>query len=468
MNELIKLYTNHYGSEPETVIPLAGSGSARRYFRLSGAPGSAIGTIGPDCRENETFVALAEAFGAAGANVPQVLEVAPDSGCYLQQDLGDTSLFSMLHSAEGEAMVAETMRALPVLQLAAQVTDEMLYPVKAMSGEHVMADLNYFRYCFLKAVGVEVDEELILRDFRTIVNMVESTPAALQGLMLRDCQSRNVMVHEGKPLFIDFQSARRGPLLYDVASFLWQARAKFSADFRSRMTDVYFEALSGKRKVSRENLEESLRLMVIIRTLQVLGAYGLRGITQRKAHFLQSIPAALGNIRELLTYPLLNQLPEMRKALEAVLEIKSLRQPEPAEGRLLVSVGSFSYKKGYPENFTGNGGGFMFDCRAMHNPGRYDEYKPLTGRDGPVIDFLEERGEVQKFLEGAMSLVAPAVERYSQRGFTHLQVGFGCTGGRHRSVYCAEHLAQMLREKFSEEKVEILVTHREQNIEYRL
>ncbi|MDE6243879.1 MAG: phosphotransferase, partial [Muribaculaceae bacterium] len=345
-------------------------------------------------------------------NVPQVLEVAPDSGCYLQQDLGDTSLFSMLHSAEGEAMVAETMRALPVLQLAAQVTDEMLYPVKAMSGEHVMADLNYFRYCFLKAVGVEVDEELILRDFRTIVNMVESTPAALQGLMLRDCQSRNVMVHEGEPLFIDFQSARRGPLLYDVASFLWQARAKFSADFRSRMTDVYFEALSGKRKVSRENLEESLRLMVIIRTLQVLGAYGLRGITQRKAHFLQSIPAALGNIRELLTYPLLNQLPELRKALEAVLEIKSLHQPEPAEGRLLVSVGSFSYKKGYPENFTGNGGGFMFDCRAMHNPGCYDEYKQLTGRDRPVIDFLEERGEVQKFLEGAMSLVAPAVERY--------------------------------------------------------
>lgn len=468
MEQLKKLFTTYYNIEPESVVPIAGSGSARRYYRLAGEAVSAIGVVGPDRRENETFIRLARAFRSEGLPVPEVYAVSADRSRYLQQDLGDTSLFSLLGGQAGEAPVEATMRSLPGLQLARSVTDDMLYPVKMMSGEQVMDDLNYFRYCFLKAVGVESDAGRLMGEFREIVARVEQTPAELRGLMLRDCQSRNVMVSAGRPVFIDFQSARRGPLLYDVASFLWQARAGFSREFRARMAEVYVDELSRRRRVERQAASDSLQLMVLIRTLQVLGAYGLRGLTQRKAHFLQSLPAVLGNIRELAASPQLEGLPELCRCLNEVVDGERFRVAEPRKGRLLVSVMSFSYKQGYPDDFTGNGGGFMFDCRAMHNPGRYERYKPLTGRDREVIDFLEERGEVQQFLAGAMSLVKPAAGRYAERGFTHLQVGFGCTGGRHRSVYCAEHLARMLRESFPADKVEILLLHREQHITERL
>lgn len=464
MQQLQSLYAAHFGGQPEAVLPLTGSGSARRYFRLSSEAGSAVGVIGSDVRENETFINLSKSFREAGCHVPEIFGVSPSKGVYLQEDLGDCQLFSLLGSEAGEEVTVRTMRALVGMQLAPGIGEEMLYPVRRMEGRHVMYDLHYFKYCFLKAVGVEPDEDALEADFRVLAQMVEETPAELTGLVLRDCQSRNIMVKGGEPWFIDYQSARRGPVMYDVASFLWQARAKFSPEFRRRMADIYMEELEKHRKVSREEMERSLQLMVWIRTLQVLGAYGLRGLTQRKAHFVESIPAALDNVAELLASPLFGELAELRRCLGKVLSMERLRATAAKDKLLTVSVFSFSYKQGYPEDLSGNGGGFMFDCRAMHNPGRYEQYKPLTGRDLPVIEFLEERGEVQQFLQGAFGLVAPAVSRYVQRGFSSLQIGFGCTGGRHRSVYCAEHLARMLRERFGAEQVRILLIHREQNI----
>jgi len=468
MKSLQNIYESHYGCKPAEICRLSGGGSAREYYRLSSEAGAAVGVIGPDVRENRTFVSLARAFAEAGGAVPGVYGISADGKAYLQQDLGDTSLFSLLGQSEGVGLVEQVMTALPGMQLAGGISGDMLYPVKEMTRVHLMRDLQYFKYSFLKAVGVEPDEDALDRDFNELAVDFERTPATLCGIILRDCQSRNVMVADGRPWFIDFQSARRGPLMYDVASFLWQARAGFTSAFRERMAEVYISTLAEVRDIDAEEARASLRLMVWLRTMQVLGAYGLRGLTQRKAHFLQSIPAVMVNVMELLDSTEYETLTELRRCLGEALAVLTPRMIEGKDGRLRVSIFSFSYKKGYPDDFTGNGGGFMFDCRAMHNPGRYDEYKSLTGLDRPVIDFLEERGDVQRFLRGVMSLTEPAVARYVQRGFSDLQVGFGCTGGRHRSVYCAEHLAVMLRECFSPEDVEIVVTHREQKITHNV
>ncbi len=467
MERLHNLYKKYSGHDVEEMQPISGSGSARRYFRLSGKAGSVIGVIGTDRRENEAFVNLSRAFRSCDCNVPEVYVVSDDGMAYLQQDLGDMSLFSMLSSPEAEEYVEAVMRTLPDMQLASGITEEMLYPVTDMTFCHVMNDLNYFKYCFLKAAGVEADEDALEQDFESLARAVADTPPELMGLSLRDCQSRNVMIHDGSPWFIDFQSARRAPLFYDVASFLWQARAGFSASFRQRMVKTYMEALGRHRCVTEAAMEESLRTMLWIRTLQVLGAYGLRGLTQRKAHFVESIPGALDNVRELLASGAFPAFKELRRCLEAVASMERFRR-RADDGRLLVSVFSFSYKQGYPEDLTGNGGGFMFDCRAMHNPGRYERYRHLTGRDVPVMEFLEERGEVQKFLSNVLALTEPAVARYLSRGFSNLQIGFGCTGGQHRSVYCAEHMARMLREIFPEDEVAIHLCHREQNIDLKL
>ena len=283
------------------------------------------------------------------------------------------------------------------------------------------------------------------------------------GLMLRDCQTRNVMVRDGKPWFIDFQGARRGPLAYDVASFAWQAKAGFSAATRRELTEQYKSALGELREVSSD-FDRQVEEMALLRTLQVLGAYGFRGLVEKKGHFIQSIPFALANLRELLGMGLLDT-PKL-KYLGSLLRDVAVKPPvefipAPAEG-LTVRVTSFSYKKGLPVDPSGNGGGFVFDCRAMDNPGRYDEYKPLTGLDEPVIRFLEERGEIQVFLDECYALADKAIANYLQRGFTSLSVSFGCTGGRHRSVYSAQHMAEHIKKRFPE--VNVILSHRERGI----
>lgn len=458
MKQLAKLFKARYGSEPESVVPLSGSGSARRYFRLRGADGaSAIGVLGTDRRENDTFIYMSRQMRAAGLRAPEVYAVSRDGMAYLQQDLGDVSLFSKLHTPEGDAAMREVMRTLHQFQSKVDFKEEKLYPVSHFGMDEVKWDLNYFKYCFLKATGVVIDEAALDKDFdELIMNILIAFPP---GLVYRDLQSRNIMLFEGKPWWIDFQSARRGPAFYDVASLLWQASARFTPEERMDYFAEYLATTSYPwiMKGMGVDIEKQLYLMVLFRTLQVLGAYGLRGLTERKAHFLQSIPAALGTVRELLENGTLEPYPELTRLLREIVAMPRF-QPKDEEG-LTVTVFSFSYKKGYPEDLSGNGGGFMFDCRAMHNPGRYEQFKALTGRDEAVRRFLEQKGEVQPFVESAWSLVRPSVARYLERGFTSLQVGFGCTGGRHRSVYCAERMAERIREAFPAAKVKI--EHRE-------
>ena len=321
-----------------------------------------------------------------------------------------------------------------------------------------MWDLNYFKYCFLKATGLEFQENLLEDDFERMADtLLQIEP---QVFMYRDFQSRNIMIREEKPYFIDFQGGRKGPFYYDVASFLWQAKANYPDSLRQELLDEYLDALRPYHAIDKEQFLTTLRHFVLFRTLQVLGAYGFRGYFEKKAHFIQSVPYAIENLRQLLEtdFPEYPYLCLMLRKLTELPQFASIRNRR----KLTVRVMSFSYKKGILEDPSGNGGGYVFDCRAVHNPGKYEQYKQLTGRDKPVIDFLEQDGEILQFLEHVDALADAHVQRFLERGFTNLSICFGCTGGQHRSVYSAEHVAHHLNEKFG---VRIRLIHREQHIE---
>lgn len=448
----------HNGKVPKKIIRMTGAGSNRSYYRLIWDNETAIGVIGDDLRENRAFYHLAEDF--AGLNVPKVYGYnAKNFDSYIQEDLGDTSLFSLLHTQKGDALVEESMRLLARLQTQDAHRWESDVMCAPFGRRQILWDLNYFKYEFLKPAAVVFDEDLLEDDFERLANTILVQTEECVGFMYRDFQSRNVMVKDDKPYFIDFQGGRRGPVLYDAVSFLWQARADFCDEFRTRMLNVYADEYSRITGVQPSVVLKPLRCLVLLRTLQVLGAYGFRGLVEHKAHFIESIPSALKGLATLITDGTLDAFPELKAACKSLCSMPRFKK-DAREG-LTVRVFSFSYKKGYPEDLSGNGGGFMFDCRAMHNPGRYAEYKSLTGLDAPVREFLEERGEIQPFIANAMNLVAPAVERYLSRGFNSLQIGFGCTGGQHRSVYSAQAMGEKLAEKFPDARIEII--HREQN-----
>ena len=467
MENLKDLYKKTFGGEPQSVVRLTGDGSNRVYYRMSGiAP--AIGVVGTSLEENRAFIALSKAFGDAGVAAPGVISVSDSGLCYLQDDLGDATLYTSLADARssgafgaGEiALLCRVVAELPKIQfdVAKHFDFSLSYPVSDFNERTIMWDLNYFKYCFLKGVGIEFNENRLEEEFVKLADMLLSDNDNV--FLYRDFQSRNVMLKDNVPFFIDYQGGRRGPVYYDIASFVGQARAKYSAEAVSAMIDAYLAALACYKSVDKVHFLKMLQLFRVFRLLQNLGAYGFRGLFERKKAFIESIPAALGQLQELLEsldyeFPYINSL---------VKEIATLPMfvREEVEG-LTVDVMSFSYKRGIPDDASGNGGGFVFDCRAIHNPGRYEPYKKLTGMDEPVIKFLEEESNIAEFLENAYALVDNMVETYKKRGFTHVQVCCGCTGGQHRSVYSAEHIARHVAEKFG---VRVVVTHNMQGKRY--
>ena len=471
MQSLIELFESLYHEPLLEDNPLSASGSNRRYHRLRSAQHSVIGVEGAGIDENNAFIYMAQHFRKKGLRVPQILAVSDDHINYLQQDLGDTMLFDYI--AEGrssgqfseweKAMLRKTMRCLAQIQIiGAQDFDySQCYPQPEFNMRSILWDLNYFKYCFLKATGIEFQENRLEDDFNAFARIL--LQADMDSFMYRDFQSRNVMIYNNEPYFIDFQGGRKGPVYYDVASFLWQAKAHYSPDLRKQLIDEYLDELSKFRTVDRKQFNTILKQFVLFRTLQVLGAYGFRGYYEKKPHFLQSIPAAIDNLRVILKegstdYPYLIEVLQRMTQLKQFNEIE-VRKP------LVVKIYSFSYKKGIPNDDSGNGGGFVFDCRAINNPGKYNRYTNFTGKDQPVIDFLENDGEITTFLEHAYVLVDASVNRYISRGFQNLMVSFGCTGGQHRSVYAAEKMAMHINKKFG---VKIRLIHREQNIEETL
>ena len=504
MKKLLELYKRWSGAEPATTEKLPGAGSNRSYYRFRAADGSTvIGCIGTSRDENHAFIYLARHFTKRQLPVPQVLATSDDELRYLQTDLGTVSLFDAIrggreaggrYTLKEQDLLRKTIRQLPNIQLrgARELDFSHCYPQPAFDTDSVLFDLNYFKYCFLKATELDFHELKLEADFRLLAKDLTAAGDE-QCFLYRDFQARNVMlVGTLVPYFIDFQGGRRGPYYYDLASFLWQASAKYPHKLRRELVYEYYNALKQFTEVpSPHRFVERLGLFVLFRQLQVLGAYGFRGYFERKQHFIESIPPAMQNLRELLhdrnfPYPylvdLLRRLTEMPqyRQIETVasradgykITDNNPYNPHPldgpatfskydAQGPLVVRVFSFSYTKGIPEDESGNGGGYVFDCRSTHNPGRYEPYKQLTGLDEPVIRFLEDDGEILTFLDSVYRLADAHVRRYIQRGFTSLMFCFGCTGGQHRSVYSAQHLAEHIHEKFG---IEVRICHREQHI----
>lgn len=495
MQQLISLYKSTYGRPPLKAETLAKAGSNRQYVRLTSAEGfeprSVIGVIGTAVEENRTFVYLARHFGAAGLPVPQILAVSDDETRYLQTDLGSLALYDALahgrqseegYSEEEQQLLLKTIRLLPHIQVegAAGLESDRLLPPERFDAQAAMFDLNYFKYCFLRTTDLPVDEVRLETDFQQLAADLAACGAGHSTFLYRDFQARNVMLVDGEPHFIDFQGGQCGPLQYDVASFLWQASARYPQRLREVLINAYLDELETLQTVDRAEFRLRLMRFVLFRLLQVLGAYGLRGYFERKKYFIDSIPHALASLRRLLFEGVADSYPYLKETLQRLTEMPRFNTPSPdvlrhaAQSRadqvaaqpsgqrsLVVRIFSFSYKKGIPADESGNGGGYVFDCRSTHNPGRYEPYKKLTGMDEPVIRFLEDDGEILTFLDSVYYLADAHCRRYIERGFTDLMFSFGCTGGQHRSVYCAEHLATHLHDKFG---IEVRLVHREQGV----
>ena len=462
MISLEALFKQLTGAAPVSVAPLTGSASHRRYYRLTGADGQTlIGVEGTDPDENRAFLTIGRHFAAKGIHVPKVL--AESGLCYLQEDLGTRILYDALaegratghYSPEEVSLLKKTLTALPKIQVegARGLDWSVCYPQPSFDARMVDFDLNYFKYDFLKLHGLEFNEVRLQDDFDHFREDLLSEPS--NTFLYRDFNARNVMLVDGEPYFIDFQGGRKGPVYYDVASFLWQARARYPEALREELLQAYLDALRSYMPVDETHFRERLRLFILFRMLQVLGCYGYRGLWEGNPAFVEGIAPALEIVHNLLPF---NDYPYLSEVLSELTSKGPATKPSGDASKLTVTVYSFSYKKGIPKDASGNGGGYVFDCRSIHNPGKYDRFKQLTGLDEPVIRFLEEDGEILRFLEHVYALVDAHVERFLERGFTHLQVSFGCTGGQHRSAYSAQHLAEHLSAKYP---VRVHLIHRE-------
>ncbi|MBL7748375.1 MAG: phosphotransferase [Chitinophagaceae bacterium] len=468
------LYKKWNGQSPLSVDLLPQSGSERRYFRLHGINNSIIGTYGANIKENETFIYFSRHFKEKQLAVPEIFAVSEDGMFYLQQDFGDVSLLNRLE-AEGfteniYALFQQSLTALALLQVKG---DEGLDYSQCLTNaefgkQAIMADLLYFKYYFLDALRKPYDKQKLIDDFEALSNYLTHTE--YKYFMFRDFQSRNIMIspsfgkgQEASVHFIDYQGGMKGAPQYDVASMLWQARANLPDEWKNDLLEDYmksFENIIGQ-SIDKAIFRSQYNGYVLIRLLQVLGAYGFRGLFERKAHFLTSIPLALRNLRDFFNNQSVGiSLPEFRKVLDICVADEVIEQFTPTQADentpLVIKVHSFSFRKQTPTDDSGNGGGFIFDCRGILNPGRVDSMKTQTGRDKDVKDFLEQQTKMPEFLNSVFDIVDITVEEYIQRGFESLMISFGCTGGQHRSVYAADAMARHLKNKF---KVKVELKH---------
>jgi aminoglycoside/choline kinase family phosphotransferase len=456
MDVLKNLFEQHFRSPVVQVQPLQGQlgGSGRSIIRLSGKNVSAIGILHGVREENAAFIEFSRHFRGHGLPVPEIYGEDLNQGAYLEEDLGDTTLFEFLSDnrdgANISAPVVEAYRkvveVLPRFQVEAgrDLNYKKCYPRGSFDRQSITWDLNYFKYYFLRLAGVPFNEQALEDDFSRLTKFLLS--AGREYFLYRDFQSRNIMLRNGRPFFVDYQGGRKGAPQYDIASLLYDAKASLPPELRQQLLDHYLDTLAGYIDLDREAFMQYYYAYVYVRIMQALGAYGFRGFYERKAHFLQSVPYALSNLRWLLhNVKLAVELPTLIEAFTSMVGSEKLHSVAAQAETLAIEIFSFSFHQGLPKDDSGNGGGFVFDARSIPNPGRQEQYKHLTGMDAPVIDYLNQQESVHQFLASVMSLVDASVSEYQRRGFKHLMVSFGCTGGQHRSVYFAEQLAKRLR-----------------------
>jgi len=482
MDVLKKLFERHFGSPVLRVQPLQTQlgGSGRRIFRLAGEHSSAIGILYDVREENIAFLNFSRHFRRHGLPVPEIYTEDLDHGAYLEQDLGDTTLFDFVSRNRAGDEIApaalnayrESLAILPRFQIEAgrDLDYRVCYPRASFDRQSIAWDLNYFKYYFLRLAEIPFNEQALEHDFTRLSKFLLS--AEHDYFLYRDFQSRNILLHNGHTYFLDYQGGRKGALQYDVASLLYDAKADLPPHIRQELLDYYLDQLPAFVPFDREVFMHHYYGYVYVRIMQALGAYGFRGFYERKPHFLQSVPFALKNIRWLLhNVQLPVEIPTLLAAFTNMLGSEKLQNlgsdpgvakasaARPATGELTVRIFSFSFHRGgLPSDESGNGGGFVFDTRSVPNPGREERFKSLTGKDEPVIDYLNQQESAREFLRHAISLVDSSVSSYQQRGFKNLMISFGCTGGQHRSVYFAEQLAKHLCEKNG---VQVVVRHLE-------
>jgi aminoglycoside/choline kinase family phosphotransferase len=469
MDVLKNLFEQHFHTPVEGIVPLQGElgGSGRKIIRLTGGRQSAIGILYGVREENVAFLEFSRHFRRLGLPVPEIYAEDLAQGAYLEQDLGDTSLFEFLSQHRTGDNVAppaveayrKVVAVLPRFQVEAgrDLNYKVCYPRGSFDRQSINWDLNYFKYYFLRLAGIPFNEQALEDDFSRLTKFLLSAPH--DYFLYRDFQSRNVMLPGGQPFFLDYQGGRKGALQYDIASLLYDAKADLPPELRQQLLEHYLNTLARYLDLDRAAFMQHYYAYVYVRILQALGAYGFRGFYERKAHFLQSVPYALKNVRWLLhNVKLPIALPTLLDAFNSMLASEKLQGLASEADNLVVRIFSFSFHRGWPKDESGNGGGFVFDGRSLPNPGREERFKTLTGKDAPVIDYLNQQESVHQFFASALSLVDASVNEYQRRGFKHLMVSFGCTGGQHRSVYLAEQLAKRLRGRNG---IEVVVRHRE-------
>lgn len=464
------LFRRWCGESIVSINKLPASGSPREYYRIKGTKSSAIGAINLDREENKAFIEFSRHFHSLGLCVPEIYLVDLENHAYLQQDLGDVTLFDYIFKVRENGtfpdnlidLYKKVLTALQKFQItgAEGLDYSVCYPRSSFDRQSMQWDLSYFKYYFLKLADVPFNEQKLENDYNTLIEYLQAQDT--NYFLYRDFQSRNVMLRDGKPCFIDYQGGRKGALQYDVASLLYDSKADIPRAVREELLEHYISGLADYPSVDAEKFRESYYAYVLIRIMQAMGAFGFRGFYEKKVHFLQSIPYALNDLRWILEnvkFPI--EIPTLLKVFRNLLNAPKLKRYKDKEGRsstMIVSINSFSYQHGIPGDPSGHGGGYVFDCRVITNPGKLEEYRPLTGKDEEVKGFLEQQGDVNEFLSNAFSMVDMTVDRYEERSYTHLMVSFGCTGGQHRSVYCAERLAEHLRES---QNVQVTLWHRE-------
>lgn len=466
-NNIPELYKKWSGNNAESIAELPSSGSYRRYFRLKNKDLSVIAAYNHDTKENSAFISFTKTFLKKNLPVPEIYSSDEEKNIYLLEDLGDTTLFGWLSEERETAdfsediisVYKEVIELLPSFQIAAgnEIDYTLCYPRAQFDKQSMLWDLSYFKYYFLKLSQINFDEQKLEDDFQAFTDYL--LQADCSHFMYRDFQSRNIMLVNGGPYFIDYQGGRKGALQYDIASLLYDAKADIPQQTRNMLLEHYMKCVSKYIDIDRKKFSEFYYGYVLIRMMQALGAYGFRGFYEKKSHFLQSIPYALANLKWLLENTSLPiKIPTLQNLLHNLTGNERLHQLGKKEEGLTVTINSFSYKKGIPHDHSGNGGGFVFDCRALHNPGRYEEFKRQTGNDKDVIDFLKREPEIYEFMNHVYGLIDKSVENYLSRKFTSIMVSFGCTGGQHRSVFCANLLAEHLAKKF---KVKTDLHHRD-------
>jgi len=466
MDVLQALFDQHFHTPPAQVRPLQGQlgGSGRAILRLSAGSASAIGIVYSVREENIAFLEFSRHFRRHGLPVPEIYAEDLAHGAYIEEDLGDTTLYDYLSAhRSGDAIAPEVVAAyskvvalLPRFQVEAarDLNYKVCYPRASFDRQSINWDLNYFKYYFLRLAGIPFNEQALEDDFGRLTRFLLT--ARRDFFLYRDFQSRNIMLRDGNPYFLDYQGGRKGALQYDIASLLYDGKADLPPELRQQLLDRYLEALATHLPITRDAFMEHYYAYVYVRILQALGAYGFRGFYERKPHFLLSVPYALKNLRWLahnVTLPI--AVPALLEALQAMLSSEKLLALASSADSLTVRVFSFSFHRQPPTDESGNGGGFVFDGRALPNPGCEERFKQLTGKDAPVIDYLNQQPAVHQFLWNAIALVEASVAAYQKRGFKDLMVSFGCTGGQHRSVFLAEQLTRHLRSQ----GIEVVLRH---------